>query len=172
MLKDIKGYEGIYQISDNAEVINVKTGLIKKPWVNNKGYLCIDLSKDGITKHYLLHRLYAEAFIPNPNNYPVIMHLDNDKQNLSPDNLQWGTYSENNSQAIADGLKPLPRPDNRKFYMITDGANEFKGYFYGQDDVLKALGYGSISVVQNLLFRHTPIKQGPYKGYYLERMYI
>lgn len=171
MLKDIKGYEGIYQISDNTEVINVKTGLVKKPWVNNKGYLCIDLSKDGVTKHYLLHRLYAEAFIPNPNSYPVVMHLDNNKQNLSPDNLQWGTYSENNSQAIEDGLKPLPRPDNRKYFAIYDGEN-FLNFFYGQQDVIDAIGYGSISVIHNLVHRHDKIKSGPYKGCYVERVYL
>ena len=75
MWVDIKGYEGIYKISDNAEVMNIKTGLIKRPWVNNKGYLCIDLSKNGITNHYLLHRLYAEAFIPNPNTIKPIKKL-------------------------------------------------------------------------------------------------
>ena len=171
MWVDIKGYEGIYKISDNAEVMNIKTGLIKRPWVNNKGYLCIDLSKNGITNHYLLHRLYAEAFIPNPNNCPIILHLDNNKQNISMTNLAWDTYSENNAQAIADGLNKIPRPDNRKYFAIFDGE-KFLDFFYGQEDVLKALGYGSISVVQNLLHRKDKIKEGPYKGCYLERVYL
>ena len=171
MWVDIKGYEGIYKISDNAEVMNVTTGLIKRPWVNNKGYLCIDLSKNGVTKHYLLHRLYADAFIPNPNNHPIILHLDNNKQNISRDNLIWGTYSENNSQAITDGLNKVPRPDNRKYFGVFDGER-FIDFFYSQEDVLKGIGYGSISVVQNLLHRKDKIKEGPYKGYYLERVYL
>ena len=169
MFFDIPGYEGLYAISPAGEVLNIKTGLIKKPWVNNKGYLIIDLTKDGITKHYLLHRLLAESFIPNPYNHPVVMHLDNNKQNLDLDNLHWGTYSENNAQAIADGLKPMPRPDNRKMYTITD-CNGYNEYFYGADEVLKAIQYGSESVVRNLLFRHTTIKHGPYKGLYLEKV--
>ena len=171
MWVDIKGYEGLYKISDKAEVINSKTGLIKKTWINNKGYLCIDLSKNGITKHYLLHRIYAEAFIPNPYNYPIILHLDNNKQNISINNLAWGTYSENNSQAIADGLNKVPKPDNRKYFAIFNGER-FVDFFYGQEDVLKALGYGFISVVQNLINRRSKIKEGPYKGCYLQRVYL
>ena len=171
MTKDITGYEGIYQISDNAEVIVTKTGKIKKPWVNNKGYKCIDLSKGGKVKHVLLHRLMAEAFVPNPNNYPIVLHKDNDKTNLDPDNLTWGTYSENNAQAVKDGLKSVPRPDNRKGFIIADenGNSIFPIHFFGLDTVMNIIGYGNAQVGHNLVHRHDRIKEGPYKGYYVER---
>ena len=164
MVKDIPGYEGLYQITSDAQVINIKTGLIKKPWINNKGYLCIDLSKDGITSHKLLHRLYAEAFIPNPNNYPVVMHQDNDKLNICESNLVWGTYSENNAQAIRDGLKPLPIPENRKIFSIISSSNEVQGYFYGQQEILDEIGFGNIQMIQNHINRKTPLREGKYKG--------
>lgn len=90
MVKHIKGYEGLYQISDNSEVINIKTGKILKPWITNKGYKCIDLNKNGKRKHVLLHRVMAEAFVPNPNNNPIVLHKDNDKLNTDPSNLVWG----------------------------------------------------------------------------------
>ena len=169
MSKDIKGYEGLYKITENAEVINVKTGLVKKPWINNKGYQCIDLSKDGNIKHALLHRLYAEAYIPNPNNNPIVLHLDNNKLNLSPDNLIWGTYSENNSQAIRDKLKPLPRPDNRKVYVLSD--TEVRKYCTGIKEVSEEIGMDSNNI-HNLVHRKSTINSGPYKGCKIESIDI
>ena len=51
-----------------------------------------------------VHRLVAETFLPNPNNYPIVMHKDNNKKNNNVDNLQWGTVSQNTKQAYDDGL--------------------------------------------------------------------
>lgn len=51
-----------------------------------------------------VHRLVAEAFIPNPNNFPIVMHIDNNKKNNNVENLKWGTISENTQQAVNDGL--------------------------------------------------------------------
>lgn len=171
MLKDIKGYEGIYQISDDSNVIITKTGKSKKVWINNKGYKCVDLSKNGKTKHMLLHRLMAEAFVPNPNNDPIVLHKDNDKMNTSPDNLVWGTYSENNAQAIKDGLNSVPRPDNRKPFIISDadGNSITPFHFYGLNTIIDIIGYGNAQIGHNLVHRHDRIKEGPFKGYYVER---
>lgn len=172
MIKDIKGYEGLYQITDNAEVINVRTGQIMKPWINNKGYKCIDLSKDGKRMHLLLHRIMAETFIPNPNNYPIVLHLDNDKQNLNPSNLACGTYSENNSQAIRDGLNSVPRPDNKKDFIITDSCGNITPFYYhGLENIASTIGYGNAQTGHNLVHRHSQINQGPFMGYYVERYY-
>ena len=170
MQKDIKGYEGIYKISDKAIVTN-SNGDIIKPWTNNKGYKCIDLSKDGKRKHLLLHRVMAETFVPNPNNYPIVLHLDNDKTNLDPDNLSCGTYSENNAQAIRDGLNKVPRPDNKKDFIITDEeGNQSSLYYHGLDNVIKIIGYGNTQIGHNLVHRHDKIKQRPFKGFYVERL--
>lgn len=58
----------------------------------------------GSRKYLRVHRLVAEAFIPNPEGYDIVMHLDNDKSNNSASNLKWGTVSENTQQAYDDGL--------------------------------------------------------------------
>ena len=171
MLKDITGYEGLYRISDDSKVINIKTGKTIKPWINNKGYQCIDLTKDGERKHMLLHRLMAEAFVPNPNNDPIVLHLDNDKCNTDPSNLVWGTYSENNSQAIRDGLNSVPRPDNKKDFVITDGNGNYSPlYYHGLDSIIHAIGYGNTQIGHNLVHRHDKISQGDFKGFYVERL--
>lgn len=108
--KDINGYEGYYQISNYGNVrsldryINYTDGRIKffkgkrmKSHSSSFGYLCVKLSKDGTAYHTFLHRLIAEAFIPNPENLPVINHKDENPTNNSIDNLEWCTYEYNNS---------------------------------------------------------------------------
>lgn len=171
MKKDIEGYEGLYEIHDNATVVNKVTGKELKTWLNNKGYRCIDLYKNGERAHMLLHRLMAEAFVPNPKGDPIVLHLDNDKLNLSPDNLSWGTYSENNAQAIRDGINTMPRPDNRKDYVFTDGSSDAIPaiYYHGMEAIVKRVGTKSSSSVKRILRSHKQISEGPYAGFYVEK---
>jgi hypothetical protein len=92
--KNITGFEN-YSISNFGNVANVKTGRILKPGLDNHGYLKVDLyiKRKGHTKK--IHRLIAEAFIPNPNNKPCVDHIDNNILNNNINNLRWATYSEN-----------------------------------------------------------------------------
>ena len=106
--KDIKGYEGLYQISNYGNVKSleriVKRGRNYKPVCErilktgtNKNYTYAILSKFGKCKTAWVHRLVAEAFIPNPDNLPCINHKDENPKNNNADNLEWCTYSYNNS---------------------------------------------------------------------------
>ncbi len=92
--KDIKGYEGIYQVSDLGNVKRVNTGRVLK-FAETRGYKRLRLSKNGKPKDYQVHRLVAIAFIPNPNNYPQINHKDEVKDNNIVGNLEWCTAKEN-----------------------------------------------------------------------------
>ena len=74
--KDIKGYEGIYQVSNLGNIKNVIKDKIRKPCINPNGYKMVNLYKNGVSKNLLVNRLVAEAFIPNPNNYPVVKHIN------------------------------------------------------------------------------------------------
>lgn len=99
MWKDVKYFEGFYQVSDSGMVKNTKTGRILKATPNKYrgGYLSVILSLNGNhTRHYV-HRLVAEAFIPNPNNYPEINHRDEDVLNNHRDNLEWCSRDYNQS---------------------------------------------------------------------------
>lgn len=94
--KDIEGYEG-YKISNYGNVKSLKFGKEKilKQTKNKQGYLRVDLYKEGKLKHYKVHRLVAQAFIPNPNNYPMVNHRDEDKTNNIVENLEWCTPKYN-----------------------------------------------------------------------------
>lgn len=99
----IDGTKGYYCINREGLVLNNRTGKFLKPFTNQKNYLLVDLRIDGERRTKKLHRLLAIAFIPNPNNLPVIDHLDRNRQNNSLDNLRWATIQDNNNNRTLKG---------------------------------------------------------------------
>lgn len=91
--KDIKGYEGLYKVSNTGKVFSCKSNKILS--TNGQGYLQVQLRKDNASKAKRIHRLVAEAFIPNPENKPQINHIDHNPQNNNVENLEWVTSYEN-----------------------------------------------------------------------------
>jgi len=102
--KKIKGYEN-YSVSNYGKIRNDKTGRILKPGDNGRGYLFVNLCKNGICKHHKIHRLVANAFILNPENKPTVNHIDGCKINNYVENLEWCTNKENTQHAVDKGLK-------------------------------------------------------------------
>lgn len=92
---DIKGYEGQYQISNCGNVKSLKSNKILSPVPHTKGYLKAQLCKDGKRKSCYIHRLVAEAFIPNPKGLSQVDHIDNNRKNNSVENLRWVTCQDN-----------------------------------------------------------------------------
>lgn len=97
--KDVKGYEGYYQVSNMGRVKSLFTGNIMKTYTSNHGYISLRLARCnyGKTKLVLLHRIVAEAFIPNPDNLPQVGHKDETKTNNRDDNLEWTLSCDNNN---------------------------------------------------------------------------
>lgn len=110
--KDIEGYEGLYQVSSWGRVKRLNTGRILKGRKNTNSYLTVGLCKNGEQKDYLIHRLVAQAFIPNPHNKPQVNHIDENKENNHAENLEWVTAKENNNHGThnlrASKTKSIP----------------------------------------------------------------
>ena len=119
--KDIEDYEGLYQVSNLGKVKSLPKLVNRK---NNSKYLTNEKILKPLSfgyarvilsnKSYSVHRLVAEAFIPNPNNLPIINHKDGNKQNNCIDNLEWCDYSYNNKEAYRIGLNKSVKPNRGK----------------------------------------------------------
>lgn len=94
MFKQIIGFEN-YSVNENGVVVNTLTNHIKLPCYNNRGYLFVDLYKHNKRHREYVHRIVANAFIPNPQNKPYINHIDGNPHNNSVINLEWCTPIEN-----------------------------------------------------------------------------
>jgi len=93
--KDIVGWP--YQINRDGLIIHKKSGRVKKPIIDQDGYYRTTLWNKQETKNGIIHRELAIAFIPNPNNYPIVDHIDRDKKNNNLSNLRWASFEMNNS---------------------------------------------------------------------------
>lgn len=119
--KDIKGFEGAYQISNFGNVKSLprvvnkiyvgkvrqyqQKELIRKQRLIGHGYLYVGLNSNSSQSNILVHRLVAWHFIPNPENKPTVNHKDGNKLNNHVNNLEWATHSENAKHAFDTGLK-------------------------------------------------------------------
>lgn len=115
--KDIKGYEGSYRVGSTGLIYSKTrwslregkpyqklTGKYIKPWRDTRGYVQVYLCKNGKTKPVGVHRLVAQAFIPNPENKKTVNHLNGDLKDNRVSNLEWATQKENNQHAYKTGL--------------------------------------------------------------------
>ena len=139
--KPVVGYEGVYEVSSFGRIrsldritsyisrtregkeyttTHTHKGKLMKQHNNQFGYKVIALRKDGKYRTYMVHRLVADAFLSNPNNYPVVNHKDENKQNNCVENLEWCTQQYN----INYGSGNIRRIDTR---------NQNKSYHYQRE---------------------------------------
>ena len=118
--KDVKGYEGHYQVSNLGRVRSLdrldrigqrRNGTVKKPQDNGSGYKYVQLKLDGKYKNFYIHRLVGEYFIEKVSGKNFINHIDGNKENNRVENLEWVTSNENMQHAYDTGLNI---PGNQK----------------------------------------------------------
>ena len=122
-MKDIKGYEGLYAVTSCGRVWSYKSNKFLKPHDNGRGYHQVDLRKDGKRKHFYIHRLVAEAYIPNPNGDNTVDHIDGDKSHNYLNNLQWLSRKDNVKKANCQKVRCVET--NEVFNSMTDAAKHY-----------------------------------------------
>lgn len=145
--KDIKDFIGLYQVSNWGRVKRLigyqcKNERILKPRKHKCGYFAVILYKDGVTKSYLIHRLVAQAFLPNPNNLPQVNHKNEDKEL----NFVWityeGTVDESKSNLEWCDQKYNCQYSFAKTILQFDKQGNFIKEWSSMTEVEKQLGYG------------------------------
>ena len=115
-----------YQVSNLGRILSLNyrgTGKAKlmEPFDNGHGYLQVHLSKNKITKNFLVHRLVAQTFIPNPNNLTEVNHIDEDKTNNRVDNLEWKSHKGNCNHGTR--IERISKTQSKKVLQFTlDGV--------------------------------------------------
>ncbi|MFT8488006.1 NUMOD4 domain-containing protein [Oenococcus sicerae] len=183
--KDIPGYEGLYQVSNLGRVKSfdrlivrkqgnyLSKGKILKGFRQNNNYLIADLYNAKIRRHYLIHRLVAQAFIPNPNHYPQINHKDENKSNNCVENLEWVTAKQNMNYGTAINRR-LQKTDYKKIgkdkekYISALSSNGIKTIFSSltKASLILKINIGHISEAAN---GKRP-KAGGYKWEFVKNM--
>lgn len=116
--KDVKEYEGIYQISNLGNVKNIKYNRLLKPTLGKSGYLTVLLSKNNKHKRFYVHRLVAESFIEKN---IVVNHKNFNKLDNRVENLEWCSQSYNVEYSYTKGRMPLLPPQKPKKIKRNDG---------------------------------------------------
>ena len=154
-MRDVKGYEGLYAVTSCGKVWSYMSQKFLEPSADKKGYLKVNLCKNGKAKNFRVHRLVAEAYIPNPNNLPMINHKDENKTNNCLQNLEWcdAKYNINygtRNEKVANSLKiPIIQFDLdgnfiKEWGSATDVGREVKGHICHCLNGRRKSAYGSI----------------------------
>lgn len=129
-----------YSITQDGQVWSHRRNRFLKPVVNSSGYFYHNLRSGGKATNKYIHKLIAEAFIPNPEGKPCVNHIDGNKLNNNVSNLEWCTHAENHQHAARTGLKPRVAkltPDDvlkiRRLLQDTDLSYRGIGEMFGVD---------------------------------------
>ena len=158
MWKDIPNWEIYYEINENGEVRNKLTGNYIKGDINNAGYYRVCLYHKSKRQRFFRHRLVAQLFIPNPNNYTEVNHIDGDKSHNSKENLQWCDRVFNEREAHRLNIKEykpfkvyFQNGEYKEYEFAIDLANELKvtkrtiqNYLQGKSNGYKIKGIDEI----------------------------
>lgn len=147
-----------YDINELGEIYSHKTHKILSGTVYNTGYKMVRLTTEDGKKGYAIHRLVAENFIPNPDNLPIVNHIDGNKLNNSVENLEWVSQADNRKHAIETGISKLAVGKREKAEIDVQNIFEWKPY---KDTSYFVSIKGEVyNLKTKILLKQTPNKSG------------
>lgn len=123
--RQIKNYEGLYSISDEGKVWSHKTNRWLAPIHDKDNYIKVNLYKEGKMRTFQVHRLTAEAFIPNPEGLPEVNHINEIKDDNRVENLEWCTRQYNQMYSYTQYSEFLKNAEDRESYRTIKNIDEF-----------------------------------------------
>ena len=148
--KPVVGYDGLYEVSDQGRVKSLgnnksKKEKILKPRKSGRGYLKVGLCKDGHAKQTYVHRLIAEAFIPNPLGLETVNHKDEVKTNNVASNLEWMSQKDNNNYGTHN--KRVAESLSKQVQMFDKSTGELLATFpsLSEANMVTGINQGNIS---------------------------
>ena len=150
-LVDITGYEGLYKINKEGQVWGVKRQKFLKPCIDRCGYYRVKLFNNGKSIYFAVHRLLCLQFLPNPNNLPVVDHIDRNRSNNNLDNLRWVSIRGNNHNKTYQNktghknIYPhypgflvcihLEKKTNQKYFKTIEESISYRDNFYRENNL-------------------------------------
>lgn len=145
-LKWVEGYEGLYKVSSEGIVysFNRYNGKPMALCTNTHGYYEINLCKNKVCTKHRIHRIVAQAFVPNPNNLPMVNHIDGDKTNNNADNLEWVSAKDN----IIHSYENLLNTKQKAVEQVDTNSNNVIGLYRSTMEAERKTGVAHNSIVQ------------------------
>lgn len=158
--RDIKGYEGYYQVSNLGKVRSVdritkanqsgvrfvKGKVIKSHTTTTSKYQYVDLRKNGKRKHFSVHRLVAQAFVPNPDNFPQVNHINENIYDNRSENLEWCTQKYNNNYGSHSKKQQEARTSVKTCVVQMNDKKEILGIYCSQWEATRKTGTRQSSI--------------------------
>lgn len=161
---DLGGWESKYKITNDGRIYSEYLGDFLKPFYSKGGYVRVKLNYGDRSKKFMMHRLVAMAFIPNPKNLPVVDHINRNRADNRVENLQWVTSQENAQLAVERGSKDtiLYRFINTKTGEILEFSNRHK--------ILKHFGKICLRYIRQIAEGVRTPATGMFADYEIERI--
>ena len=174
--KDINGYEGYYKVSNKGNIFSVERkdtrgqkrgGRMLKQSLHKNGHFLVGLNKGGKSTSKWVHRLVAEAFIPNPNNYPEINYKDENRANNNMNNLEWCTSKYNAN--VGSRKEKISKKLSKKVRAVNIETGEVLAFTSTMDAEKKGFNSGGVAAACKGIYKGSNgklIGDGrTYKGY-------
>jgi len=157
-MKYVKGFEDLYSVTEDGKIYSHRSERFLELSQKKNGYVYVEFNVNGRVSYHRVHRLVAEAYIPNIENKPFVNHIDGVKNNNHYRNLEWVTGTENNLHAIESGLVDL----HDLWEVRRDG--ELLGTYRGYREIIEEFG-----ISKNTIYNSIKLKRPTRNGLTIER---